>query len=140
MKRLSANEKVPMAAASIVIVVVLLLLAASCGGGSYSSSPTQPTGGGQATVTLSSSGASTHSMTVGPGTLITFMNADTVSHQIASTSGCPELNGPMLAAGARFTATMAATPETCQFRDQLNPANASFDGTIVVSQSAMGPY
>jgi hypothetical protein len=53
---------------------------------------------------------------------------------------CSELNGPMLAAGASFTAMMAATAETAEFHDQLNPTKASFEGTIMVSMTAMGPY
>jgi plastocyanin len=94
-------------------------------------------GGGQAVVTLNSAGASTHSLTVGPGTMVMFQNLDSVPHQIASGSGCSELNGPMLAAGASFTAMMAATAETCEFHDGLNPTNASFEGTIMVSMPMM---
>lgn len=137
MNRLSSSARAPAAATSIVIVVFLFLLATSCGG-SYSS-PTQPVGGGQATVTLNSGGASSHTVTVPPSTAVTFMNADSVSHQIASGSGCSELNGPMLAAGASFTATMASKAETCEFHDQLNPTKAAFQGTITVSTTATGP-
>ena len=106
------------------------------------SSPTEPamTGGppANATLVLSSSGVSIHSLTVAPGSALTITNNDAVAHEFASNphpthTQCPELNGPVLQPGNSFTARMASMPETCGYHDHLDPTNVAFQGTIIVS-------
>ena len=106
----------------IAILLVPLALAA-CGS---SSAP--------AAITLRPAGTDPSSISVLGGTLLQFANADTIDHRISS-SDCPELSSPTLAAGASFTATVGAGPKTCAFDDALQPSAASFQGTVTVQPS-----
>ena len=121
----------------LLLLAALGLPAASCS----KSSPTEPvmTGGSSTneTVVLTSSGVSVHALTVPPSSRITFMNSDSVAHEIASDphpvhTQCPELNGPVLQPNATFTAMMASMPENCGFHDHLNATNPAFQGSITV--------
>lgn len=124
----------------ILVVVALAALAASC---SNSSSPTEPkTGGTSASggaIMMTSSGVDPKTLTVGFGSRVTITNNDTAPHEFASNphpvhTDCPELNAPLLMTGQSFTATMASKAETCGYHDHLNPTNAAFQGTIIVSK------
>ncbi len=128
---------------SIVSVGLPALVSPAC---SKMSSPTESMSPqpavAAATITLTSAGVSTHSVTVPPGSKVVFVNSDSAPHEIASDpdpmdTQCPELNGPVLAQGASFTPTMAAMAESCGFHDQLNPMYAAFQGSIFVSAGMM---
>ena len=79
-----------------------------------------------------------HTLTVGFGGKVTITNNDGKPHEFSSNphpvhTDCPELNAPVLTTGQSFTATMASRAETCGFHDHLDPTNAAFQGTILVS-------
>ncbi len=133
----------------VLLGVVLLgaALGPACGGGSsYNSGNGTPSPGGSpvptgsgapVTITLNATGVDTKDAVVPIGGSVLFVNKDTAAHQIASDphpvhSDCPELNGPTLAQGQSFVATMAAHPAPCGFHDHLSPANTAFQGFITV--------
>ena len=97
-----------------------------------SSSPTT------ATVEIHSTGFDPIFVVIAPGGRVTFRNRDDVSHQVASDphpdhTGCPELNGPPLAPGATFVATMPGEDRTgCSFHDDQRLDQQSFRGSISV--------
>ena len=118
---------------------VLLAAAAGCSGGS--SSPSSPSGGGGAptatdTITITSSGANPRSITVSPGTRVTFINSDGRAHDMASDphpehTTCPELNQVgFLSPGQSRASGNLNTVRTCGFHDHNDPGNTSLTGTI----------
>ena len=115
------------------VVATAALVTASCG---YSS-PSSPSSG-SATVTITASGVSPSSLTVYPGTIVTFVNQDNVNHDIASNphpthTDCPEINQVRsLSPGqSKQTAAFGAS-RTCGFHDDSQPGNAALKGTITV--------
>lgn len=133
----------------VLLGVVLLgaALGPACGGGnSYNSgdSATSPGGspvptgsGAPITITLSATGVDAKDVVVPIGGSVLFVNKDTAAHQIASNphpahSDCSELNGPALAQGQSFVATMRAHPAPCGFHDHFRPADTAFQGFVTV--------
>ncbi len=121
----------------ILVVVALAAFTASCS----NSSPTEPTTGGTTnsagSITITASGVTPKTLTVGFGGKVTIMNNDSAPHEFSSNphpvhTDCPEINAPVLTTGQSFTATMAGRVETCGFHDHLNPTNGAFQGTILV--------
>ncbi len=120
--------------------LVLLAAVAGCSGGS--STPSAPSGGGggtpvaTATITITSSGASPRSITVAPGSRVTFINNDSRPHEMTSDphpehSDCPTLNDVgHLTAGQTKTSGNLNTVRTCGFHDHMDPGNTSLTGTI----------
>ena len=89
-------------------------------------------------ISITSSGVSPKTLTVGFGGKVTITNNDGKPHEFSSNphpvhTDCPELNAPVLTTGQSFTATMASRAEACGFHDHLDPTNAAFQGTILVS-------
>jgi plastocyanin len=118
--------------------MALLALAAACG-----DSPTGPSDGGNtgpvgATVTITASGVSPSSVTVAPGSRVTFVNNDSRPHEPASdphpTHGtCPPIDQiGSIAAGQSRTSGNLNTAGTCSYHDHLNDTNVSLRGTIRV--------
>jgi plastocyanin len=116
-----------------LVAIAMVVLASGC-----SKSPTGPGSVGNATLTLSAGSVSPNSVTVAKGGQVTFMNSDTVPHQIAS--ACGELNSGVLQSGMSFTATMASQVEMCSFHDAMNPAVMALQGTITVTSTGGGGY
>lgn len=129
------------------MVFVMAAGLASCGGGSES--PTTPSpaptpapspgGGGSptvATITIANNAVSPSSVTVPPGSRVTFVNNDSRSHQMSSDphpdhTDCPELNQVgFLAPGQNRTSGNLNTVRTCGFHDHDDPFRASLHGTI----------
>lgn len=93
-------------------------------------------------------------VTVPPGARITFLNRDTGPHQVVSdrdaagVPNCPDLDGPPIAPGGRFTFIMGSRPEICGFHDLLpggapvqngaepSLARALVQGTVIVANAA----
>ena len=124
----------------VLVVVALAAFAASCSKSSYS--PTEPmpggTGASAGAIMMTASGVSPKTLTVGYGAKVTITNNDSAPHEFSSNphpvhTDCPEINAPVLTMGQSFTATMAGRAETCGFHDHLNPTNAVFQGTILVT-------
>jgi plastocyanin len=123
----------------------LALTISACGG---SDSPTAPSGGGgggggnsgavAATITITASGVSPTSVTVAPGSRVTFVNNDSRPHEPASdphpTHGsCPPLDQiGFISAGQSRTSGNLNTTGTCSYHDHLNDGDARLRGTIRV--------
>jgi len=124
---------------SIPVLFGWVALISSCGsdntaGGTPTPTPTPVS---SITLTLTGSGVSPKTATVSEGAEVTFLNSDSVSHDMASDphpmhTDCPELNGSTIGPSGSRSVTMASRSETCGFHDHLNPGTAAFQGTITV--------
>lgn len=117
---------------------------AACGG---SSSPTAPSGGSGgsssspgpvgATITITASGMSPASVSIGVGQSVTLVNNDSRTHEISSDphpvhTDCPALNLGSLNAGQSRTSNTLTTARTCGFHDHLDPSNSLWQGQVTV--------
>ena len=118
----------------------LLVSSAVACGGSVTSAPsaTAPASGAVHTFVITSAGVSPKSMTVSPGTQITFVNQDGVAHLMFSDphpehTDCPEINqvGSLASGQQRETGNLNIV-RTCGFHDHDMPSNASLHGTITI--------
>ena len=88
-----------------------------------------------ASFTIAAAGINPMAVCVLPGGSVTFVNGDTVAHDVESTGNpCPVLNLGAIPAGQNKVAVFP-TVETCTFHDASNPSNAAFQGTVAVSNS-----
>lgn len=119
----------------------MMALASAIVGCSGSSGPSSPSGGGSTptatdTIIITSSGASPRSITVSPGTRVTFTNNDSRTHDMASDphpehTNCPELNQVgFLSPGQSRASGNLNSVRTCGFHDHNDPGNTSLTGTI----------
>lgn len=111
-----------------------------CGG---ASGPTTPSGTGLgpsgATITISTSGAVAPSqVTIAVGQSVTFVNADSRSHDIASDphpahTNCPSIHavGVLGSGQTRLTSAFAGTG-SCGFHDHNDPDNNTLKGRITI--------
>jgi len=107
------------------VAVAFSLLLLACGGSSSPQGPVQ--------LQITAAGIAPTPITIPSGAQVSFVNKDTASHQITSSS-CPELGSPVLATNGTFTATLTGQPsgpKTCNYNDSVNAALA---GTITVLQ------
>ncbi len=139
---------------SLAISVVLAALAAAvaCGG---SDAPTAPSGGGTSgggtgggstgggttttTITIGADGrVSPASVTVSPGSRVTFVNNHNRPHDMSSDphpshEDCPEINQVgFLQAGQTRTTGNLNTVRRCGFHDHNEPSNAGLIGSITI--------
>jgi plastocyanin len=125
------------------IVAVALASAVACGGGS--SNPNNPSPGGGspgpsgATITIGANRTVTPSqVTINPGESVTFVNNDTIPHDMASDphpahGDCPALNAVgTLSPGATRLSNALTTSRTCGFHDHNDPTNAALQGRITI--------
>jgi plastocyanin len=131
--------------------ILALLLAAGCGGGNNNppTSPTPPTTTtgpttttapptNTTTITITASGVSPQSITVSPGTRVTFVNNDSRTHEMNSdphpTHGdCPPLDDVgFLAPGQSKQTGNLNTVRTCGYHDHNQPDVRSLQGQIIV--------
>jgi plastocyanin len=127
--------------------VATAALAAACltaGCGSSSTGPSNNSGGGgggggtsvnTTTITITSTGANPRDITVAVGSRVTFVNNNTVPHDMNSDphpehTDCPPLNIGFIAAGAQGTSQNLTTARTCRFHDHNQPSNTDLQGTI----------
>ena len=99
------------------------------------SSPSEPPSGGT-TITITAAGASPRNLTVVQGTQITFINNDTVAHEMYSDphpehTDCPEFDsvGRLNPGTTRQTKNLTTT-RVCGFHDHINPFVQSLTGSI----------
>ena len=72
------------------------------------------------------------SVTVTPGSAVTWVNDSGTRHRLRSTSGPAEFDSGDLDPGATFTFTFA-TVGTWQYRDERNKDLSNYWGTVIVS-------
>ena len=119
---------------AIVGCAAALVLAGACSQDS-TSSPSDPPAGGT-TITITAAGASPRNLTVPPGTQITFINNDSVAHEMYSDphpehTDCPEFDsvGRLSPGSTRQTKNLTTT-RVCGFHDHINPFVQSLTGSI----------
>jgi plastocyanin len=124
--------------------IVLALFVSACGGDDDDSNPTAPSGGGggggtggtvAATITITATGVSPSTVTVAPGSRVTFVNNDSRPHDMASDphpahTDCPGLSVGFLQAGQSGTTQNLNTVRTCGFHDHNQPDVQSLQGSI----------
>jgi plastocyanin len=119
---------------AVVACVAALAWAAGCSKDS-TSSPSDPPPGGT-TITITAAGASPRNLTVPPGTQITFINNDSVAHEMYSDphpehTDCPEFDSVgRLSPGATRQTKNLTTTRVCGFHDHINPFVQSLTGSI----------
>ena len=124
-----------------------LAVAACGGGGGGSASPTPtpppPSGGGGGgggaqgtTITITANGVSPQSLTVPPGSRVTFVNNDIRPHEMNSDphpshGDCPEIDqvGFMAAGQSKQTGNLV-TVRTCGYHDHNQPSEERLMGSI----------
>jgi plastocyanin len=106
-------------------------LATGCGG----DSATSPSGA-TATITITAAGVNPSTLTVDAGSVVRFVNQDSVNHDIASDphpshTDCPELNRVrLLKPGDSGETSAFSSGRSCKFHDHGQPSNAALKGTI----------
>ena len=119
-----------------VFVATLATVACSCGGSSTSSStPSAPPTSN--TITITSSGISPKTLTVSPGSQVTFVNSDTRDHALASDphpehTDCPEIDIVFTSPGQSRQTSNLVTKRVCGIHDHLDGQNNALKGTITI--------
>ncbi len=122
----------------------IVITAWACGGSS-SSSPTSPTPNppstpppSSVTVMITGSGVSTHTVDLAVGGTVTFMNNDTIEHDVESNphpahTDCPAINsvGKLQPGQSRATAALTVA-RSCGWHDHDQPGASSLQGTITI--------
>ena len=126
-------------------IVLLAFFVSGCGGDDNPTAPSGGSGGGggggtggtvAATITITSAGVvSPQSVTVAPGSRVTFVNNDTRPHDMASDphpahTDCTEITEGFLQAGQSGTTQNLNRVRTCGFHDHNQDTNTSLQGTI----------
>lgn len=122
--------------ACLASAIGVLGLASGCSG----QEPTQPTAPSDPalTITISRTGASPRNISVPRGSQITFVNNDTVVHQMYSDphpehNDCPEFDTVgQLSPGQSRQTTNLVVQRTCNFHDHLDFFNNSLRGAVVI--------
>jgi plastocyanin len=113
-----------------------MMLAAGCSGSDTSTSTVAPAG--PLTFTISSAGVSPKTMTVAVGSQVTFVNNDSIAHEMHSDphpehTDCPELNQVgFLAPGQARQSGNLNIVRTCGFHDHAQPLNTFLQGSILI--------
>jgi plastocyanin len=121
------------------LYLIITGAAAACGGAVTPAPPSAtPVSGQTVTFVITSAGVSPKSLTVSPGTQITFVNQDRISHLMFSDphpehTDCPEINqvGFLSSGQSKETGNLNIV-RTCGFHDHDLPSNASLQGTIII--------
>jgi plastocyanin len=117
-------------------VVLITVIMAGCGGYGSPTDPGLPTGVEGAIVTITPSGVDPKTVTIDVGQSVTFVNNDSVAHNMASDpfplySDCPAVNRVGNLGPAQRVATGAFTvARSCGYHDLLRNTDVRFQGTI----------
>jgi plastocyanin len=90
------------------------------------------------TITVTSTGASPRTLVVAPGSQVTFVNNDSIDHQMFSDphpehTDCPELDSVgYLAPGQSRQTENLNTVRTCGFHDHIHFENDALKGSITI--------
>jgi len=122
--------------ATVLVVLVISITAAGCTGNQQSSGPIttpQTPIPGSNTVAIQNFAFSPLTMTISPGTTVTWINQDSAEHQIlndasGSNAGGAIFNSPVLPQGVSYSFTFN-TPGTYPYHCSIHP---SMKGTITV--------
>jgi plastocyanin len=125
------------------VAAALGTMIVGCANGSSNASATPapaptPTPTPTLTITVTSSGASPQTLTVAAGSQVTFVNNDTIDHQMYSDphpehTDCPELDSVgYLAPGQSRQTENLNTVRTCGFHDHIHFENNSLKGSITI--------
>jgi plastocyanin len=132
------------------VALGVMMVASACGGGGGSSTggpssvtvisrSTGGTGPIGATVTMTSAGVSSSTVTIAVGQSVTFMNNDSRTHEIASDphpihGSCPSIEAGLgsLAPGQSRSTQGFANAGRCTYHDHLDDGNRNFQGSIVI--------
>jgi plastocyanin len=115
----------------ITAAAILLLAASACSSASPSPEPTIGN-----TITITATGASPRNLVVPLGGQVTFINNDSVAHEMYSNphpehTDCPEFDSVgRLTPGATRQTKNLTTTRVCGFHDHINPFVASLTGSI----------
>ena len=111
-------------------------VALACSGNSTSTPSAPPPSA--STITITAAGANPRTLTVPPGTQITFVNNDSVAHEMFSDphpehTDCPELDqvGWLAPGQGRQTGNLN-TVRSCGFHDHDMPLESGLWGTITI--------
>jgi plastocyanin len=130
-----------------IVAAGAAVLIGACGGSESGPSPSGGggnTGGGGGTptptntITITSSGASPRSVTIARGSQVTFVNNDSVPHEMNSNphpnhGDCPEIDQVgFLAAGQSKQTGNFVSPGTCGYHDHQRDTVAALQGTITI--------
>jgi len=126
------------ARAFLLLAFAIALSAAACGGSDSGGSTPTVAPAGSLTFTITSAGISPKTLTVGPGSQLTFVNNDAIAHEMRSDphpehTDCPDLNqvGFLSPGQSRQTGNLN-TIRTCGFHDHGQPFNTSLRGSILI--------
>jgi plastocyanin len=128
-------------------LILLTALAAGCGGGNDGGGnggpPTGPGGGGNppvatTTITITSAGVNPQRITVPPGSRVTFINNDSVPHEMNSDphpshGDCPAIEdvGFLSPNQSKQTGNLTVS-RTCGYHDHIRASVTSLQGQIIV--------
>jgi plastocyanin len=128
-------------------IVAALVAAVACGGsGSSTSNPSAPSSGSppctasstSTTITIANNTVCPQNITVPPGTQVTFVNQDTVAHEMNSDphpehTDCPPINavGHLEPGQTRRTDNLTIV-RRCGFHDHLRDQVATMKGSITI--------
>ncbi len=123
-------------AAPLWLALTVLMVAVGC----TRDEPTQPSPSPSPalTVTITRTGASPRNISVPRGSQITFVNNDSVAHQMYSDphpehTDCPEFDAVgQLSPGQSRQTTNLVTARTCNFHDHLDFSNVTLRGVITI--------
>jgi plastocyanin len=127
----------------LLVAGAFVALAVAMAGCDYNNNdvplPTTPTAGmAGATVTVTAGGVEPMNVTISRGQSVTFVNSDSVAHQmtsgpVPSYDECPEINrAGRLEPGQQVATDALPVARSCQFLDLLRTGDARWQGTIVV--------
>jgi plastocyanin len=125
-----------------LVAATVVLSACGGGGGAYDtpSGPAGSAGSGAATIRITAAGVDPRQVRIDRGQQVTFVNADSRSHEMLSDphpvhTGCPEINEVgHLEPGQSRTTAVFREPVTCGFHDNRQDGVAALRGTIVVGE------
>jgi plastocyanin len=126
---------------AMFVAFLTALTAGACGGGGGSSPAapgTNPPSDNSLTVTISATGVSPRSLQVPMGGRVTFVNADSRTHQIMSDpnplhNDCPSINAiATINPGQTRQTGSFDVKRTCGFHDHMNPGEVGLQGVLLV--------
>jgi plastocyanin len=132
---MQANKRIILTAGGVFLISLTLT---GCGGYSSPSDPGTPSGPEGATVTITASGVEPKTVAIAVGQSVTFVNNDSIAHDMASDpfplySDCPAVNRVgSLGPGQRMQTGALTVARACGYHDLLRNGDVRWHGTIDV--------